>query len=201
MNGGFPRAYFSLSGPPGAGQAGVHWGRLYAALILSCLFHAVLVLMPYFGKSTVVSPSAALGALKGGPSRALEVRLERASPSPRTRTNVRRGSEVLPIPAPAYYTTDQLTKAPRPTSEPKLDVPRSIARSVSGRVLLRLWIDELGNVASVEVESSDLPDTVSGTAAAAFGKLHFVPGEIDGRRVRTLMRIEVAYVNGKRPPR
>jgi hypothetical protein len=55
-------------------------------------------------------------------------------------------------------------------------------------------------VASVEVESSDLPETVSGTAAAAFGKLHFVPGEIDGQRVRTLMRIEVAYVNGKRPP-
>jgi hypothetical protein len=43
-----------------------------------------------------------------------------------------------------------------------------------------------------------VPETVSATAAAAFGKLRFVPGEIDGRRVRTLMTIEVAY--GKRPP-
>lgn len=200
MNGRFPRAYFSLSGPPGAAQAGPPWRRLFAALMLSCVLHAALVVIPYFGKSTAVPLSAAVGALKSGPSSALEVRLERASVTPRVRTDGRRGSDVLPIPAPAYYSSDQLTKRPRPTSEPKLDVPRSVARSVSGRVVLRLWIDELGKVASVEVESSDLPETVSGTAAAAFGKLHFVPGEIDGRRVRTLMRIEVAYVNGKRPP-
>ena len=156
--------------------------------------------MPALGKSTTVNRSAALGGPKSRPSRSLEVRLEQATLKPRPRTDGRRGSDVLPIPAPAYYTSDQLTKAPRPISQPKLDVPRSIARSVSGRVVLRLWIDELGNVASVEVESSDLPETVSGTAAAAFGKLHFVPGEIDGQRVRTLMRIEVAYVNGKQPP-
>jgi TonB family protein len=188
MNGGFPRAYFS------------HWGRLYAALTVSCLLHLGLVLMPELGTSTTVNRSAGLGGLKGGPSRALEVRLEQASAHPRARVDARRGSDVLPIPAPTYYSSDQLTRPPRPTSEPKLDVPRSIARSVSGRVILKLWIDELGNVASVEVESSNLPETVSGTAAAAFGKLQFLPGEIDGRRVRTLMRIEVAYVNGKRPP-
>jgi TonB family protein len=156
--------------------------------------------MPALGTSTAVTRSAALGLLKGGASRELEVRLQQASEKPRASSTVRRGPDVLPIPGPAYYSSDQLTKPPRPTSEPKLDVPRSIARAVSGRVVLRLWIDELGNVASVEVESSDLPETVSGTAAAAFGKLHFVPGEIDGQRVRTLMRIEVAYVNGKRPP-
>jgi TonB family protein len=180
--------------------AGVHWGRLYVAFILSCLLHAGIVLMPYFGTGTAVTPSATPGGLKSGRSSAFEVRLEQASANPRTRTNVRRGSDVLPVPAPAYYSTDQLTKPPRPTSEPKLDVPRSIARSVSGRVVLRIWIDELGNVASVEVESSNLPETISGTAAAAFGKLHFVPGEIDGQRVRALMRVEVAYINGKRPP-
>lgn len=200
MNGGFPRAYFSLSQPPGALQPGVHWRRLYVALVVSCLLHVGLVLMPYFGKSTAVTPSAALGVLKSGPARALEVRLEQARAEPRPRTDLRRGSDSLPIPAPVYYSSDQLTKPPRPTSEPRLDVPRSIARSVSGTVVLRLWIDELGNVASVEVESSNLPETVSGTAAGAFGKLRFIPGEIDGRRVRTLMRIEVAYGQATRPP-
>jgi hypothetical protein len=66
--------------------------------------------------------------------------------------------------------------------------------------VLKLWISALGKVDSVEVESSNLPDTVSELTAAAFGKVRFLPGEIDGRRVRALMRIEVAYVNGKRPP-
>jgi TonB family protein len=60
-------------------------------------------------------------------------------------------------------------------------------------VVLKLWIDERGKVDSVEVESSNLPEAVAGTAAAAFGKLRFAPGEIDGTRVRALMRIEVAY--------
>src|SRR4051794_39900493 len=114
MNGGFPRAYFS------------HWGRLYAALTVSCLLHAGIVLTPYFGTGTAVTPSAALGALKSGASSALEVRLQNASANARARASVRRG--VLPVPAPTYYTNDQLTRPPRPTSEPKLDVPRSIAR-------------------------------------------------------------------------
>jgi TonB family protein len=128
----------------------------------------------------------------------LDVRLARASRSAAAAVgnpalNRARGSDLLPVPAPTYYSTDQLTKPPQPTSEPRLDVPRSVARSVSGKVVLKLWIDERGKVDLVEVESSNLPQAVAGTAAAAFGKLRFAPGEIDGTRVRTLMRIEVAY--------
>jgi hypothetical protein len=203
MNGRFPRAYFSFGGPLPAMHPGTNWKRLYAALVVSCLLHAAIVVMPYFGASTTttVSRPAARGAQRPGPARVLDVRLiPESAREPRTAPDRARGTDLLPIPAPTYYTTDQLTKPPRPTTQPKLDVSREVARSVSGRVTLKLWIDELGNVYSVEVESSNLPKTVSGTVAAAFGKLRFVPGEIDGRRVRTLMRIEVAYVNGKRPP-
>lgn len=201
MNGGFPRAYFSFGDRPPARYPGAHWQRLYAALIVSFLFHAAIVLLPYFGTSTKVSLPAARGAQKPGTARALDVRLEQASgPAAPAAGNPARGSNLLPIPAPTYYRSDQLTKPPRPTSQPKLDLPRAIARSASGKVRLKLWINERGNVDSVEVESSNLPETVSGAAAAAFGKVRFVPGEIDGKRVRTLMRIEVAYAAGKRPP-
>jgi TonB family protein len=205
---------------------GANFTRLYAALMLSCLLHAALILLPYSGASTTVSRPAARGAQKPGPVRVLDVRLGQASGSaataagkPATQTraavpparpkaseepppalNRPRGIDLLPIPAPTYYTTDQLTKPPRPTSQPELDVRREIARAVSGKVILKLWIDEQGKVDSVEVESSNLPEALSGTTAAAFGNLHFVPGEIEGRRVRTLMRIEVVYVDGKRPP-
>jgi len=196
MNGGFPRAYFSFGAPPPAVYPAADWRRLGAALAASCLVHAALVLVPYFGSSSTASPRS---VQKPGPVRILELRLEQADsteagPAP----NRARGSNHLPIRAPTYYRTDELTRPPRPTSEPRLDVPKSVARSVSGKVVLKLWINELGRVESVEVESSNVPETVSATAAAAFGKLRFVPGEIDGRRVRTLMTIEVAY--GKRPP-
>jgi hypothetical protein len=41
-----------------------------------------------------------------------------------------------------------------------------------------------------------LPIAISRSAVAAFGNLRFVPGEINGRRVRTMMRIEVTYDDG-----
>jgi TonB family protein len=201
MNGAFPRAYFTLGEPAGL-HPGAHWKRLYAALTVSCLLHAALLLMPDdFGTSPGVSPPAARSAQKPGAVGVLDVRLEQAGGSAAAAAgNATRGSDLLPIPAPTYYRTDQLTKPPRPASQPDLDVPRKVARSVSGKVVLQLWIDERGNVDSVEVESSNLPKTVSGIAAAAFAKLRFAPGEIDGKRVRVLMRVEVVYANGKRPP-
>ena len=109
------------------------------------------------------------------------------------------GADLLPIPAPAYYTTDQLTKRPQPTSQPTLLAPELGPAIPSGKVILKLWINELGNVASVEVEKSELPEAISATAAAAFGKLRFVPGQINGRPVGTLMRIEVIYYDGAGP--
>lgn len=198
MNGGFPRAFFTLgeraARPPGAG-----WNRLYAALAVSCLLHAALLLMPEFGTSAASRP-VARSAPKPGAARAFEVRLEQADASAATAAgNATLGSDLLPIRAPTYYRTDQLTKPPRPTSRPSLDVPRTVARSVSGKVTLKLWIDERGRVDLVEIESSNLPEAISGMAAEALGKVRFVPGEMDGKRVRTLMRIEVAYAGGRRP--
>lgn len=201
MNGGFPRAYFTF-GEPAAMHPGADWKRLSVALTVSCLLHAAVLLMPYFhfGTSSTVSRPAVRGAQKPGAAM-LDVRLEQASGSAAAAAgNAARGSNLLPIAAPTYYRTDQLTKPPRATSQPQVDVPRTVARSVSGKVVLLLWIDERGNVNSVQVESSNLPETVSGMAAETFRKLRFVPGEIEGRRVRTLMRIEVDYVGGKRPP-
>jgi hypothetical protein len=219
MSGRFHRAFFSFGAPPPVTHPGADWKRFYAALAASCLLHTALVLMPYYGASKAVFPLAARGAQKPGPARVFDVRLrhanapasaESAAANSRVRPMANKearpaparsqGSDLLPIPAPTYYTTDQLTKPPQASAAPELDVPKRIARSVTGKVVLKLWIDELGDVNPVEVESSNLPGAVSGMAAAAFAKVRFIPGEIDGRRVRTLMRIEVVYVNGKRPP-
>jgi TonB family protein len=197
--------------------------RLLAALMASCLLHAAVVVMPYFGASSMVSPVA---VLKPGPDRVLQVRLlldsappgaaagsseARASaPDPQGRRpedGERRaaaeralGADLLPIPAPAYYTSDQLTKRPEPRSQPALLAPELGPSIPSGKVILKVWVTELGNVASVEVEKSDLPEAVSRSAAAAFGKLRFAPGQLNGRPVGSMMRIEVIYYDGAGPP-
>jgi TonB family protein len=184
------------------------------ALAVSFLLHGALVFMPPLGTSTAVAPPRARGAESLGRARSFDVTLEQAAePAGTTGSPARearkedaqpapppsRGIDLLPVPAPAYYTVDQLTTLPRAASRPVLDVPKAVARRVSGRVVLRLMIDELGNVESVEVESTNLPKAVYELATKAFANLRFAPGEIDGRRVRTLLKVEIDYKDGLRP--
>ena len=193
--------------------------RLYAALMASCLLHAVVLVMPYFGASTTVSrlpcrsrghphsqceigdgerprrrrenSAAGAGAADSQGRRAAD---EEPRPAPERAL----GIDLLPIPAPAYYTTDQLTKRPQPISEPTLLTPELDPLIPSGKVVLKVMINELGKVISVEVEKSDVPEAVAASAAAAFGKLRFMPGEINGRPVGSILRIEVTYDDAAR---
>ena len=202
-----------------------HWTRLTTALMVSCLLHAALVFMPYLGAKIPVSRPALQGGQKPGLARFLNATLvlesgpaasvaedsaggasaadssaaRRVNEEPSPALEPARGVGLLPIPAPAYYTADQLTKRPQPTFVPKLVLPPEMEPMFdSGKVILKLWINELGNVISVDVEESNLPEAVSGQAVEAFGKLRFVPGEINGRRVGTIMSIEVTYEDSTR---
>ena len=182
--------------------------RFYAALAFSCLLHAAIVFMPFFGAQPAVSGVPLRVAHRPGPARKLSVRFiaenataagaqpppapavyEEPMPAPERSLAI----DLLPLSAPAYYSAEQLTKRPQPTSDPSLQVPDSAPFAGSGTVVLKLWISELGKVDSVDVEASDVPEAVAVTAAAAFGKLLFVPGEINGRRVGATLRIEVKY--------
>ena len=122
-----------------------------------------------------------------------------ANEEPRPALNRTEGFGLLPLPAPTYYTTDQLTKRPQPTAEAELDTPELGPIPASGTIVLKLWITALGDVIAVDVEKTDLPEIFSTTAAAAFRNLRFVPGEINGQPVNTMMRIEVIYDDGRKP--
>jgi outer membrane biosynthesis protein TonB len=207
-------------------RGGADWRRLYAALAVSSLLHTAVLVAPYFGTSSAMVRPAGRDAPQPGSARILDVRLEQAGRSPaaidgqsatqtgaagaparpaaeeesRQPQHLARGVELLPVPAPAFYPADQLTKSPQPTSSPVLDVPRRIARAVQGKVTLKLWIDEFGNAVSVKVEQSDVPAVVSALVANAFWKLRYEPGEINGRSVGAQMTIEVIYDPRTRQP-
>jgi TonB family protein len=203
--------------------------RLFACLIVSCLLHGALFFMPFLGESTSASQPLLQGGQKLQPPRTLNATLalekksafavaevspvfagggstahapaERtADEEPRPALNRAVGIGLLPIPAPTYYTTDQLTKRPQPTTAAELDAPEIKPILASGTIILKLWISELGDVISVEIEKTDLPELFAKTAVAAFRNLRFVPGEINGRPVGTMMRIEITYDDGRKPP-
>jgi TonB family protein len=206
--------------------------RLLACLALSCLLHAALFYLPYFGLSSGASRPALRGGDKSGPPRSLDATLALEQPStfaaaeaspepaeggtqaeakpaaegmtgeePQPASERTEGAGVLPLPAPTYYTVDQLTIRPRATAAPDLNAPEIAAIAASGTVVLKLWINELGDVVSVDVEQTDLPEIFSRTAAAAFKRLRFTPGERDGLPVGTLLRIEVRFDQGRTPPK
>jgi hypothetical protein len=223
MNGQFPPAFtptLPAFRPASLLRALLHpdpdWRRLYAALVVSCLLHAAIVVMPYLGGSNAVSLTVVRGGQKAAPARILNVRLiaesDRAAavadnPGPEASASGEQplpvperslGIDVLPITAPAYFAPDQLTKRPQAMSVPSLAVPETAPAFGTGKVVLKVWINDHGGVDSVDVETSDVPEAVAGTAAAAFRKLHFVPGEINGRPVGSLLKIEVVYEEGMR---
>ena len=182
--------------------------RLSVSLALSCLLHAAVIFAPDLGESSSLFQTAVQGGPK--PVRTLDATLvfedRRASTAPgagaeqepRPPLDPALGIGLLPQPATTYYTTDQLTEPARPVSPPELVAPESGPSYASGTVTLDLWISELGNVVSVNVEKTDLPESYTNMAVEAFRKLRFTPGEIDGRPVPARIRIEVIYDGGKR---
>jgi len=196
--------------------------RLSASLAVSCLLHAALVFSPLLGLRSSVALPGAQGGRGLHPARVLEATLvleksstavpevvpengnvsdapapRLAGEAPRPALERSRGIGLLPLPGPTYYGSDQLTKPARPTSDPVLN-PRELGPVIaSGTIILKLWINELGDVVAAEVETTDLPEAFSATAVAAFSGLRFTPGEIDGRPVATMMKIEVSYSDGR----
>ena len=208
--------------------------RLLAAIMVSCLLHAAVALVPYAGASRSAYQPAR-GGKKPEPSRPLNATLvaveQRSFPAaelasdaqslthspaesppadspgermldeePRPAQDRTLGSDLFPLPAPRYYSTDQLTKRPQPIGAADLDTPEIRPILASGTIILKLWISSLGIVSSVDVEKSDLPEHFLKVAVEAFAQLRFVPGELNGQPVGTMMRIEVTYDDGRRPP-
>ncbi|MFA7269073.1 MAG: hypothetical protein WC073_07000 [Sterolibacterium sp.] len=200
--------------------------RLFVALLASCSLHAAAVILPYLGsgggKDQRTMPGGKQKALRGftvtlastakapfviAESPKQEGRYPDASSPARNPTGesplpqeLGEGVGLLPIPAPTYYSAEQLTKRPQPLTEASLDTPEISQIIASGKIVLKLWINDLGEVVDVETEKSELPEAFSRTAIAVFRQIRFAAGELHGQPVGSVMRIEISYVDGRLPP-
>ncbi len=88
-----------------------------------------------------------------------------------------------------YFSTDELSLKPQTSGE--LILPSRGEVFAAGKAILLLWIDFRGKVVHVEVERNDLSDDFIDQVEEAFNALPFVPGELNGRKVGTVMRVVV----------
>lgn len=60
-----------------------------------------------------------------------------------------------------------------------------------GRSILKVWINETGEVVETDVLFSDMPSSFLVAAVSAFKRMRFMPGWLDGKRVGSVMTIEI----------
>lgn len=95
----------------------------------------------------------------------------------------------------AYWPRSLLTRPPTPQQSIDLLYP-ALAPNGRFRAVLTLFIDEQGVVQRVRIDEADdsgLPPVLEDAARQTFLRSTFTPGEIDGRPIRSRLRIEVEY--------
>jgi len=172
------------------------------ALLCSLLLHAAWLLPAYLSPSPHPGP-------RGPAESALVLTTRLPSPgnlppaeSPPDTTRSQSPSPTRPQADPqGYYKAEQLTRPPRPLGAVKLDIPEAQLLTAPGTLVLTLWIDDQGRVMSFQVEAPDLPEEYTTAVAEAFSATRFTPGEIRGRKVSSILKVEISHdaASGQRP--
>ena len=143
-----------------------------------------------------VEPSAAPGRpprdeLKPAPVKpaAKPEELRKPEPAPEPARAGGAPASTAAIPA-TFLDPAQLTEHPKPLKEPAVHMLLPmLARGGTARLVL--YIDELGRVTSVEVDSATLAPAAVDRAVAIFSAIPFSPGRVDGMPVKAKVRITV----------
>lgn len=93
-----------------------------------------------------------------------------------------------------YFSVSELDAIPK--SQRDIDLYPTELRNFkhgSGKIVLRLWIDETGRVTKVEPVSSGLPDIFAEVAARTFMQADFLPGRKNGLAVKSKVEAVLSY--------
>lgn len=91
-----------------------------------------------------------------------------------------------------YVPVGKLDKRPFPLTDLEVpDLHDVDIESVKGRLVLRVWIDSLGNVEHLEQLEATGMGQASQAIVEGYKKMRFSPGEVNGRAVGCVLLIEV----------
>jgi TonB family protein len=98
------------------------------------------------------------------------------------------------LPVPYYYTSGELDARPGIMTDVQPAYPqRAAARNLSGKVVIRIFINESGGVDKVIAVRADPPGYFEDAATDAFRAARFTPGVKNGVAVRSQIAIEVSF--------
>jgi hypothetical protein len=98
-----------------------------------------------------------------------------------------------------FFPRDALDVGPFPTAPVLIDYPTTGAMTGTHAGILSLFIDEVGKVVRVRVDTQALAPAMQDAARSAFMDATFAPGMVDGLPVRSKIRVEVVFEAGARP--
>jgi len=98
-----------------------------------------------------------------------------------------------------YLPRSALTRAPRAQAPVAIDYPYFDGEADHYTGEFDLFIDDTGGVVRVATATPDLPGILTHAVREAFLAARFVPGEVDGRPVRSRVRIEVTFDSQRSP--
>jgi len=93
---------------------------------------------------------------------------------------------------PYYFRPDQLTTKPFVLQDISSDLGSNLFGVAPQSTILRLLINEYGDIDRVIAEGHDLPEKVKNLLIQAFSKAKFSPGRINGTSVKSQLKIRVA---------
>ena len=97
-----------------------------------------------------------------------------------------------------YYPVAKLSRMPEAISRFDIQAPAGGDTGLGGKMTIRIWISAKGEIDQLRVLKSELPSDYAEAALAAFGKLRFEAGEINGTRVNSWADIVIEYVDFRR---
>ncbi|HEX8987135.1 MAG TPA: TonB family protein [Rhodocyclaceae bacterium] len=100
---------------------------------------------------------------------------------------------VIAIPVIRYYKPDELSVRPTILQPLPDSIDRSWPLARPGRAVIRIYIGEDGSVENIKLEESDLPAEFDSLVVGAMTNSLFTPGQIEGRNVRSQIRIEIRF--------
>ena len=179
--------------------------RLVAALAASVALHTAMMagLDPLFGPAgggARAAPTAPLRATLRNLDEPSPAAAAIGAPTPSAAAPAASAAPPSILPGPRYYRTKELDAPPGIMVRVEPEYPEAAARRMlSGKVRIRLLIDEAGVVEWVEVLSADPPGYFESSAQRAFGAARFSPGMKDGRAVKVQLLLEVVFDGGPSP--